>query len=204
MKKINKNAEADLDLIERIKGRDNIEKERAFKTLFNKYHDSILFHYKGIAEDRLAAEELVMDAFIKISTNLHKFDKKTGAFSTWLFNVAKNIFIDDFRKRKMDFHYIEDLGSRSDDGSDVAFEAPCLDKNVEEMIIIDSDNQRIRAAVEKIDNCAIKEFIELRFFAGMTYDEIAEFTDRPLGSVKNGIKRGKEFLKTELSKHKTI
>ena len=199
-RKVSKSSKEDLALIEKFKSSNKMESDKAFEKLFNKYHNSIKFHFNSMSKEEQITEELVMDTFIKASKNIAQFNDETAAFSTWLFSMAKNIFIDNLRKAKNDVTRIGDMTHIGTDGTEVQVEIRCDDKNAEQNMISNSDRKIIRRIVDEIENKDIRGFIKMRFFEGLAYDEIVEFSGRPIGTVKAFIFRGKEILKEKLVK----
>ena len=128
-------------------------------------------------------------AFNKIETYNPKF-----AFSTWLFRVASNNCIDFIRKKKLILLSIDD--TIIDDDSD-AFSESLKSANLdpEEQVIKQQRNRLIRNLMKHLDE-RYRLMIELRYFEEMTYNEIAQELDLPLGTVKAQLYRAKELLYT--------
>ena len=74
MRELSKSALADLELVSAIKSEDKRTSDKAFTALYKKYHDSMLFHFRGLVKDEETAREIVLVAFQKVSENLEKFD----------------------------------------------------------------------------------------------------------------------------------
>lgn len=205
MKEISKSAEADLLLVETIRNKNKREAERAFNALFKKYHDSVLFHFRGLVKDEEDAKELVMMSFEKMNLNLEKYNKEQGVFSTWLFQLTKNVFIDTMRKKamekkRMDNVSLSDMASYGDESHVLEYDIKSNDETPESKILLLERNKRINEAIDTLKKQEFVDVIRLRFFEGLTYEEIAGITERPLSSIKVIIFRAKKALRKELIK----
>lgn len=203
---MSKNAEADLELVEAIKNENKRTSEKAFEKLFQKYHESMLFRFKELVEGEEVAEELVMDAFVKVSTNIEKFNAENAAFSTWLFKMTQNLFIDRMRrekkeKEKIQFTSISRLSTLDKESNTVEYNIPSPETKTPEMeMLIAERNHKVNDAINSIENKELAMVLKMRYFEGMSYEEISEKTGKPLGTIKAFIFRAKEVLKQKLEK----
>lgn len=132
------------------------------------------------------AEEIAQNTFVKIVTKLADYED-TGRFESWLFRIAMNQLRDEMRRRKrqanpVDFSTTppESIGlSDSDEGRP---EAPLMESEQ-----YDDLHQAVAALPE-----ADRELIHLRYTAELTYPQIAQMLDQPLGTV---LARGHRALK---------
>jgi RNA polymerase sigma-70 factor (ECF subfamily) len=163
----------------------------AFSELMSKYRDSIFYMVLKMVNSRNDAEDLTMESFAKAFNNLKRYDFKY-AFSTWLFKIATNNSIDFIRKKKLDTHSIDEP-IKTDKGEihsvNIKTEHPDPEQKVERGERIVS----VRSAVKKLKD-KYRTLIELRYYEELSYDEIAEQLDLPLGTVKAQLYRAKELL----------
>jgi RNA polymerase sigma-70 factor (ECF subfamily) len=131
------------------------------------------------------AQDCLQDAYIKVWNNAGNYRAHLAAPLTWMSAIARNQALDLLRKRKREVMESDDKGfpeqvdtqplpmeglSRSDDG-------------------------------RRLDNCLqqLKEqqrqVIALAYFKGMTHDELAAYTETPLGTIKTWIRRGLDQLR---------
>jgi RNA polymerase sigma-70 factor (ECF subfamily) len=200
VKEVSKSAKEDLTLIEAIRSGD----KKAFDKVFKKYHDSMLFHFRILAKDEEDAKELVLDAFIKMHSNLEKFDSDNSAFSTWFFKLTKNIFIDNLRKKRIQETSISDLTYNSDtleentkNTSDAIFQNE--DGNPESKLIDKEQNRKIDEIIDSLNNQNLIDVIKMRYYKNMSYAEIADTMGVTLSCAKLYIFRAKKILKKELT-----
>ena len=199
-REISKSAAIDLELVEVIKGKDKKASEKAFNVLYKKYHDSMLFHFKGLIKDEEDAKELVLEAFMKMNTNLEKFNQETAVFSTWLFKLTQNLFIDRMRKKKEDIVPLSDLAFFDEEDYTIEYKIESKDGTPESALITAERNRKMNDIINTMDNKELSEVIKMRFFEGMSYEEISKATGKPLGTVKAFLHRAKDILKEEFVK----
>ncbi|HCR91409.1 MAG TPA: RNA polymerase subunit sigma-24 [Prolixibacteraceae bacterium] len=164
--------------------------EKAFAKLMGRYKDAIYFMLLKMVNNKSDAEDLTIEAFGKAFNRLHQYTPNY-AFSTWLFRIATNNCIDFIRKKRMNtFSLDKDIDT--EDGKmtmDVRDEM----LNPEERII---RKQKIRIMREIVDQLKprYKNLVVLRYFREYSYEEIAEETDLPIGTVKAQLFRAREQL----------
>lgn len=171
----------DLQLVELAMNGD----QSAFFSLLKRYKDALTSHvlkYVPVAAD---AEDICQRSFEKAFVNIAKFNS-AYAFSTWLYNIARNEAIDHIRRSKSSISSI----SISDDNT--SMELLTLDTPEEQFIV--------EQAVNKLNECILKlsdkyrTVAELRFIKDYSYDDISEELDMPIGTVKTRINRARKAL----------
>lgn len=192
------NAEKDLVLVNTIKSGNKGEAQKAFETLFKKYHSSVLFHYKRIANDDTLAEDLAMEAFEKMYERIETFKESNGAFSTWMFSLTKNLFIDMLRKSKKEGETVSLTGLTTYDEEGVAMEKEINseERNAIELMEVKERNARLNEIINEtfIEKPHLKELVELRYFCDKSYEEMAIITNQPIGTIKAHLHRAKILL----------
>lgn len=166
--------------------------QSAFSVLMKKYKDAIFHTVLKIINNRDDAEDVVLITFTKAFNNISTYNGEF-AFSTWLFKIASNNCIDFLRKKRIQ---TTPLYRGSADGeSEEVTAIPVKDKNPdpEESYMKDQRVAKIRQIVEQM-NPKYKQLIEMRYFDELSYEEIAEKTDLPLGTVKAQLFRAKDIL----------
>ena len=180
-------AKEDFELVQRALGNDQL----AFGLLMERYRDSIYFLIYKMIRNQDDSDDLTIEAFGKAFNNLEKYSPEF-AFSTWLYKIALNNTIDFMRKKRiatlsLDKTTETEKGERS--GFDV--KSPVLDP--EEVYIKEQRARIMREVIEKL-NPKYRQLIELRYFDELSYEEIAEQTKLPLGTVKAQLFRAKDLL----------
>ncbi len=211
MKEMSKSAMADLELVNVMRKSKGRESETAFAALFNKYHSQVFNHFKDLLKDKEVAKELVLDAFVKVNLNIEKYDEDSAAFSTWLFKITKNVFIDEMRRKKDEtvlFSEINDFNLKEQASKNLAedvyfpTEYSISDPNgtVETDIITSERNKQVDGIVNSMKNKRLSEVIKLRYYENLSYKQIGEATNQSVPMVKALLFRAKTLLKEDLKK----
>lgn len=185
--KFSSRAQEDLELVAKAKAGD----QAAFSKLMSRYKDSIYFMVLKMVHNRDDAEDLTMEAFGKAFNNIVNYSADY-AFSTWLFKIATNNCIDYIRKKKLLTTSI-DQTSKTEDGESTPIAVKDHSPDPEEAVIKEQRAAKIRSAIEELSP-KYRSLIELRYLDELSYEEIAEKLDIPLGTVKAQLFRAKDML----------
>ncbi len=181
---------ADGELVARaIAGR-----EEGFEELVRRYQRPIVAYVYRMVGDYDAALDLTQEVFIKVYGSLERY-RPEFKFSTWIYRIAHNAAIDHLRRQGS--MRTEDLEVEAEGGrtyeKPLASNAPTPEQ--------ESERRERRAEIEEVVQAlapAYRELIVLRHAHDLSYDEIAEVTGLPLGTVKNRIFRAREAMRTHL------
>lgn len=144
-------------------------------------------------QNKSLAEDIVSEIFLKAVENFDQFDENKGSFKSWIFKVCKNYLIDYFRSKKnQEPISIDNLTNELKDDHDSK-------KTANQAI----ENQQIMEAINTLPETK-KEIIMLRYFAGYTYEEIAEITNETANNTRVKLHRTLEELKRKLVKLKFL
>lgn len=178
----------DFDLIDKaVMDKD----QQAFAMLMKRYKKAVYFMILKMIRDADDAEDLTMEAFAKAFRNLHKF-KKDYTFSTWLFRIATNNAIDFIRKKKLKTMSLNNTLT-DDGGNAVNIDIEDDDNNPQDEYIRSQRIEMVRIFVDKLP-AKYRKLVKLRYFDELSYDEIAQELDKPLGTVKAQLHRSRELL----------
>lgn len=163
--------------------------QKAYKMLMDKYQKPLYFHVLKMVKDTEQVEDLVQEAFMKAFNNIQSYNTNY-AFSTWLYRITTNHTIDYLRKRKLKTTSIHNP-IRTKDGE---IEIEISSENETDRLIIRKERKAIiHEAIRNLPK-KYRQVIEMRHLDEMSYDEIAEELDLPLGTVKAHIFRAREML----------
>ena len=163
--------------------------QNAFKALMDKYQKPLYFHVLKMVKNHEQVEDLVQEAFMKAFSNLQSYNTNY-AFSTWLYRITTNHTIDYLRKRKLDTTSIHNPYKTSDGEVEIQI----LDtKETDRSIIKKERKQIIHHAIKNLPD-KYREVIEMRHLEELSYQEISDHLDLPLGTVKAHIFRAREML----------
>ena len=179
-------AKGDYELIRRALDKKD---DTAYTELMGRYKDSIYFMLLKMVRNKDDAEDLTLEAFGKAFMNLEQYSPKY-AFSTWLFRIASNNCIDHLRKKKMSTTSIDH--DPDEDGAPYIF-LESTGRNPEEEAIRNQKFHLMRELVSELKP-QYKLLIELRYFEGLSYDEISIQLNLSLGTVKAQLFRARKIL----------
>jgi RNA polymerase sigma factor (sigma-70 family) len=188
-------AKQDLVLVEEAKK----GKQAAYAELMDRYRDSIYFTMLKMVKNTDDADDLTIEAFGKAFNRLEQYSP-SFAFSTWLFKIASNNSIDFIRKKRIQVTSM-DSGLTNSEGDTMQIDARSSGLNPEETIIQGQRIDHMRLLVSKLKP-KYRELVEKRYFEEMSYEEIAEEMNLPLGTVKAQLFRARDFLASMIEKTK--
>lgn len=167
--------------------------ENGFEELVRRYQRPITAYVYRMTNDYDAALDVTQEIFIKVYNSLARY-KSEYKFSTWLYRIAHNAAIDYLRRNS---HH--GLSLDIDTGDDETFERPLESKlpSPEKMRERSEWRSEIQIIVQKLP-AVYRELILLRHSQDLSYDEIAEITNLPLGTVKNRLFRAREMMREML------
>jgi len=187
-KQFSKKALEDFKLIDAaVSGLD----EQAYADLMKRYKKPVYHMILKMVRNVDDAEDLTIEAFAKAFKNLHKF-KKDFTFSTWLFRIATNNTIDFIRKKRLDTMSLN-TSFKDDNGESVNIDVQDRNLNPQEEAIKTQKINLVRMFVNKLP-AKYQRLVKLRYFDELSYDEIAQELDAPLGTVKAQLHRARELM----------
>jgi len=191
LKPTNQPTERSLKDLELVKLAVEKRDQNAFAKLMSRYKDSIFFMVLKMVHNRDDAEDITMESFSKAFNNIERYDQKY-AFSTWLFKIATNNCIDFIRKKRLETTSI-DKTTENDKGDEIGIDVKSDAPNPEEGMMKAQRVFSVRAHLNKLD-VKYRQLIELRYYEELSYEEIAEQLELPLGTVKAQLFRAKDML----------
>jgi len=168
--------------------------QRAFAELMERHRGPLYNLLYNMVHNREETEDLLQEAFMKAFAALDTFNRQY-AFSTWLYKIAINTTIDHLRKKKLQTYSL-DKPIQSSNGElkrEYADQQAATDRN----LLSSEKSALIAAAIAELPN-HYRQAIILRHTEEKSYEEIAEITGVPLGTVKARIFRAREMLKRKL------
>jgi RNA polymerase sigma-70 factor (ECF subfamily) len=156
----------------------------SFDPLVSKYIKPIYNFLYSMSKDKEVADELTQETFLKVWKNLKKFQVDKN-FKIWIYTIARNVLLDWFRKKKnINF-------SQLDLSEDNPFEDTLIDTEPLPPEIFERQEIAVElsAALEEISP-EHRLIISLHDREDMTFEEIAEITNKPMNTVKSQYRRG--------------
>ena len=180
----------DQELVQRVQAGD----KNAFDVLIIKYQQRIINVITGFVHDPVEAQDVAQEAFVKAYRAIPNF-RGDSAFYTWLYPIAINTSKNHLAAR-----------ARRPPTSDVdaadatnVYDAPELKEfeTPESNLVSDELEQAIHQAIDELQEDTATA-IKLREFEGMSYEEISEAMECPIGTVRSRIFRAREAIEQRI------
>jgi RNA polymerase sigma-70 factor (ECF subfamily) len=158
----------------------------AFRLLIGKYQDDLLRFLVRLTGDRQAAEDIFQETFLQVHISADTFDP-TRRFKPWLFTIAANKARDLLRKRvrRQEVDLSAPVGRGDEDGGHTFVDL--MQVNVpppEEGLQSEERDRQVQRAIDRMPQ-ALKEILLLAYFQRLSYAQIADELQIPLGTVKS-------------------
>lgn len=181
----------DEDLVRRVQQGD----KSAFDLLVIKYQHKIIQLVNRYVKDPSEAQDVAQEAFIKAYRALGSF-RGDSAFYTWLYriaiNTAKNYLVS--RSRRNSDYQIDIQDAEAIENAPQLHGLDTPERLLLNQEIIDT----IKSAIEQLPE-EMRIAITLREFEGMSYEQIAEAMECPVGTVRSRIFRAREAIDNKLN-----
>ena len=162
----------------------------AFNILIDRFSERLMHFLYGFSKDTKLCEDLLQETFVRVYRNRHAY-QRIAKFSTWLYTIAGNLARSEYRKRKR--RQIFSIHATNRDGEEYEFSLPdetyLPDQHTEGTL----QSTYIQQALNQIP-LKFREVVVLRDIQQLAYEEIAEITGLPMGTVKSRINRGRMKL----------
>jgi RNA polymerase sigma-70 factor (ECF subfamily) len=169
----------DLVLIRRCQAGD----EEAFRLLFEQYKNLVYrttYLTLGTAAD---AEDILQEVFLQVHRSLDGYDPSRGAFSTWLYRITVNRCLN-WRRSRREADSLEEVGDVRPGSA-----RPFADRYEED--------DAVRKALDNLSR-KLRVVVILRHYWDLSYAEIAEIMDLPLGTVKSRLNIAMRQMRDDL------
>lgn len=187
-------ADADAVLVERVKRGD----VRAFEMLVVKYQRRIERLIGRMVRDTDLVQDIAQESFIRAYRALPQF-RGESAFYTWLYRIAVNTAkkaLADLKRDPLIFEGARAIGEDGDETSRV--ENELSDGETPEALLASKEiAQAVNAAIEALSE-DLRQAITLREIEGLSYEEISDVMNCPIGTVRSRIFRAREAIAQRL------
>ncbi len=164
----------------------------AFELLILKYQSQIFFTAMNIVKNREFAEDISQDAFLKAYEKLDTLQDKNHFFA-WLKRITVNLSLNHYERGKR----LVDIDTEEDETS--YFDRITTGENPEDFLIKDELKKYIRMFVDALPE-RLRTVVILREVEDLSYEEISEILNIPLGTVRSRLFNARQIIKDRLIK----
>ncbi|MBM4765418.1 RNA polymerase sigma factor [Bacillus sp. B15-48] len=154
--------------------------KQAYTHIINAYKNELYATILRMTRNPQTAQDLLQEAFIKVYEQLGKYEQK-GSFKSWLYRVAINHCLDQFRKKTIQFIQIEENQLVSETSPEVVFLKKEKSRELERLVARLPEEERL--------------ILLLRYANELSYEEISETLRISLADVRNKLHRAKKKLR---------
>jgi RNA polymerase sigma-70 factor (ECF subfamily) len=172
--------------------------QRAFELLVIKYQRRVERLIGRMVRDTNLVEDIAQETFIRAYRALHQF-RGDAQFYTWLYRIAVNTAKRFLLKLKNDPAVFQSSlqGSDEEDETFQRRSEPSTDETPESVLAAKEIGQAVNAALEALSD-DLKQALTLREMDGLSYEEIADVMNCPLGTVRSRIFRAREAVSAKI------
>ena len=180
----------DAELVKRVQGGDMT----AFDLLVQKYQHKVINLVSRFVSDKSECQDIAQEAFIKAYRAINNF-RGDSQFYTWLYRIAANTAKNHLasRARKSPGYSVDVEDAQHFEGESGLKEYA----NPENLLLTDEIKATVFRAIENLPD-DLKSAITLREIDGLSYEEIANVMDCPIGTVRSRIFRARDVIDKEL------
>ena len=156
----------------------------------SRYWQVVFNRMNGYTKNREDAKDLTMETFGKAHRNIEKYDDQFP-FQAWILKIAQYTFIDEYRKKRLslcDNWHTDESYEYNLPRAAIEYLTP------EHQLIQHQKHELLHQKIEQLQP-KYREVLKLRFLEELSYLEIVNKTNQPIGTVKTNIRRGKKALK---------
>lgn len=177
-------AASDADLMGAVARGD----QDAFASLYDRYTDKVFGLVRKVLRDPAQSEEVAQEVFVEVWRTARRYDSGKGAVATWVMTLAHRRAVDRVRSEQASRRRDEHAGQR---------ERSRVFDPVVEAVETTFEHEQVRRALDQLTDLQ-REAIELAYYGGNTYRDVAKLLDTPLGTVKTRMRDGLVRLRDAL------
>lgn len=154
--------------------------QAAFASLYDRIAPVVHGVVRRVVRDPAQSEEVTQEVMVEVWRTAVRFDPDRGAARTWILTMAHRRAIDRVRAEQASRNRTQRVASRQ--------HARDFD-DVSERVEVDLEHEQVRGALGALTDLQ-RQAVELAYYQGYTYREVAELLDTPLGTVKTRMRDG--------------
>jgi RNA polymerase sigma-70 factor (ECF subfamily) len=163
--------------------------EAAFGELYRCYEVPVFNYLYNLVRDQSAAEDLLQEVFLAVWHGARRF-RGQSQVKTWLYHIAHNQAVSWLRRYRQVTSF------------DEVVSLPSTDEDLEGQVLESLENHRLRQALDSLSP-AHRAVVDLAFFHDLSYTEIAQVIECPIGTVKSRMSHARHYLSQALLEFST-
>lgn len=182
------------ELVRRCRAGDGAAWEEIVQTYSRRVYN-LAYRFTSRAD---TAEDLTQDVFVRVYRSLEQYNPKQGDLQNWLMRLARNLIIDDYRKRQR-----APQDEIADDLEDHKYHLRSAGNSVQREMERRELGAQVQAGIDKL-SADLRTCVILRDIEELSYQEIVDLLKIPEGTVKSRINRGRIELAKILRRMRVV
>lgn len=182
------------ELVRRCRAGDGAAWEEIVQTYSRRVYN-LAYRFTSRAD---TAEDLTQDVFVRVYRSLDQYNPKQGDLQNWLMRLARNLIIDDYRKRQR-----APQDEIADDLEDHKYHLRSAESSVQREMERRELGAQVQAGIDKLSP-DLRTCVILRDIEELSYQEIVDLLKIPEGTVKSRINRGRIELAKILRRMRVV
>ena len=182
------------ELVRRCRAGDGAAWEEIVQTYSRRVYN-LAYRFTSRAD---TAEDLTQDVFVRVYRSLEQYNPKQGDLQNWLMRLARNLIIDDYRKRQR-----APQDEIADDLEDHKYHLRSAGSSVQREMERRELGAQVQAGIDKL-SADLRTCVILRDIEELSYQEIVDLLKIPEGTVKSRINRGRIELAKILRRMRVV
>jgi len=182
------------ELVRRCRSGDGAAWEEIVQTYSRRVYN-LAYRFTSRAD---TAEDLTQDVFVRVYRSLEQYNPKQGDLQNWLMRLARNLIIDDYRKRQR-----APQDEIADDLEDHKYHLRSAGNSVQREMERRELGAQVQAGIDKL-SADLRTCVILRDIEELSYQEIVDLLKIPEGTVKSRINRGRIELAKILRRMRVV
>ena len=182
------------ELVRRCRAGDGAAWEEIVQTYSRRIYN-LAYRFTSRAD---TAEDLTQEVFIRVYRSLDQYNPKQGDLQNWLMRLARNLVIDDYRKRQR-----APQDEAADDLEDHQYHLRAAGNTVQREMERRELGVQVQAGIDKLSS-DLRTCVILRDIEELSYQEIVDLLEIPEGTVKSRINRGRIELAKILRRMRVV